>query len=144
MADPDRFGTEADPAQRRGSDGIIFDIARKAVAGSVKSLLSTEEGLRAVIGAVVPKEFSQYLGRELSAFRAEFLKAITNEFSRFLGRLDPANELQKMLSGLNFDVHVTVGISRKEAEAKAAPAPAQPAPTPAPTKRPKPKVRKTR
>lgn len=113
MEDPDRMPGE-DPTHRKGTEGIIFDLARKAVTTSVKSLLSTEEGLRALVGAIVPKEVGHYVRGELSQLRKDFLEAVVGEMTRFLNRVDPATEVQKMLSGLTFDVHVTVGISKKE------------------------------
>lgn len=131
MDDTERFGTESDAGPRRGMDGVIFDIARKAVATSVKSLLSSEEGLRALIGAMVPKEIGQYVSRELEAFRSGFLEAIKGEMSRFLDRIEPAAEVQKVLDGMEFDVHVKVGVSRRKPEvgtpeAASAEAPAPP------------------
>jgi len=123
---PEQYPEEG---QGRGKD-ILFDIARKAMSGSVKTMLSTEEGIKAVLAAVVPKEVGQYVGRELTAFRTEFLQALVGEMSRFLARIDPSSEMQKVLAGLTFDIHVQMGISRKEPPAQQAPAP-QSAPEPA-------------
>jgi hypothetical protein len=117
MDDTERFGTDAESGQRRGMDGVIVDLARKAVATSVKSLLSSEEGLRALIGAMVPKEIGQYVSRELAAFRSGFLEAMTGEISRFLDRIDPAAEIQKVVDGMEFDIHVKVGVSRRKSSA---------------------------
>mgnify|MGYP001005638086 CR=1 FL=1 len=117
MDDTERFGAEPDSGQRRGMDGVIVELARKAVATSVKSLLSSEEGLRALIGAMVPKEIGQYVSRELAAFRSGFLEVMTGEVSRFLARIDPAAEVQKVVDGMEFDIHVKVGVSRRKAPA---------------------------
>jgi len=104
--------------ERRGTEGVIFDIARKAVASSVRSLLSSEDGLRALIGAMVPKEVGQTIIRELSTqlatLRTEAVNAIIGELTLFLRNLDPAAEVQKVLTGLEFDVHVKVGVDRKK------------------------------
>jgi len=112
MEDGDRLMGE-EGGGRKGTEGIIFDLARKAVTTSVKSLLTTEEGVRALVGAVVPKEVGQYVRGELSQLRKDFLEALVGEMTRFLNRVDPAAEIQKVLSGLTFDVHVTVGVSKK-------------------------------
>ncbi len=125
MDDTDRItGDEA--GARKGTEGIIFDLARKAVGTSVKSLLSTEEGLRALVGAMVPKEVGQYVRGELSQLRKDFLEALVDEMTHFLNRVDPAAEIQKVLSGLTFDVHVTVGVSKKRMPGDAAEAPSVP------------------
>lgn len=136
-------GNGSDPAQERpkGAEGVIFDIARKAVAGSVRSLLSSEEGLRALIGALVPKEIGQTVARELATqlatLRAETVKAVVAELSRYLDRLDPAAEVQKILSGLDFDVHIKVGVSPKQAAAPRAPAKKNPTKKKAPPRKKK-------
>ena len=136
-------GNGSDPAQERpkGAEGVIFDIARKAVAGSVRSLLSSEEGLRALIGAPVPKEIGQTVARELATqlatLRAETVKAVVAELSRYLDRLDPAAEVQKILSGLDFDVHIKVGVSPKQAAAPRAPAKKTPTKKKAPPRKKK-------
>jgi len=136
-------GNGSDPAQERpkGAEGVIFDIARKAVAGSVRSLLSSEEGLRALIGALVPKEIGQTVARELATqlatLRAETVKAVVAELSRYLDRLDPAAEVQKILSGLDFDVHIKVGVSPKQAAAPRAPAKKTPTKKKAPPRKKK-------
>ena len=115
------FG-DADPASRR-PEGLIADLARKAVSSSVAALLSSEDGIKAIIGAVVPKEVGRYVANELTVLREETVKALVGEISRFLNRVDPAMELQKVLSGLVFDIHLTVGVANKAETPPAAPAP---------------------
>jgi len=122
----ERNGTEGDGGARRGSDGLIADLAKKAIATSVSALLSTEEGLRTLVGTVVPKEVGRYVARELSQLRGDFVKAVVGELSRFLDRIEPAAEIQKVLSGLTFDMHVTIGISKRKDPAEAARPPAPP------------------
>ncbi len=119
----DRTAPGGESTARR-ADSLIADLAKKAVASSVGALLSSEEGIRALVGAMVPKEIGAYVARELSQLRSELMKALRGEVSRFLGRIDLAEELKKAISGLTFDVHVTVGVTKN-------PPPAPPAP-PAP------------
>ena len=87
--------------------GAVFDLARKAVATSVSALLQSEEGVRSAMAAV-PREIAQYAARELAQLRGELLAALTGELSRFLDRVDPATELQKVLEGLTFDIRIQV------------------------------------
>jgi hypothetical protein len=115
MQDRPEATTEAEGAKR--GEGIIGELAKKAVASSVSALLSSEEGIRALIGAIVPREVGAYVGKELSVLRAEFLKALTVEMSRFLERIDPATEMKKIVDGLTFDVHMTVSVSKRDAAA---------------------------
>lgn len=127
----ERADAEAEAPERRGAEGVIFDIARKAVVGSVRSILSSEDGIKALIGAIVPKEVGQHVLREVATLRTETVRAVVAELGRFLERLDPAVEVQKVLSGLRFDVHVRVEVSPKETSSQAAAAvPAEPQPGP--------------
>lgn len=124
---------EPEAPERRGAEGVIFDIARKAVIGSVRSILSSEDGIKALIGAIVPKEVGQHVLREVATLRTETVRAVVAELGQFLGRVDPAVEVQKVLSGLRFDVHVRVEVSPREAPSPAAVAAAVPAdPQPGP------------
>lgn len=112
------LGQDAVHEKPKGTDGVLFDIARKAVAGSVRSLLSSEEGLRALIGTLVPKEIGQTIMRELSTqmatLRTETVKAVIAEFTGYLSKLDPALEVQRILSGLEFSIQIKVGVDPKE------------------------------
>lgn len=119
-----RADTETEAPERRGAEGVIFDIARKAVVGSVRSILSSEDGIRALIGAIVPKEVGQAVLREIATLRTETVRAVVGEVGRFLERLDPAVEVQKVLSGLRFDVHLRVEVSPREGPSAGTPAPA--------------------
>lgn len=127
----ERVDAEAEAPERRGAEGVIFDIARKAVAGSVRSILSSEDGVKALIGAIVPKEVGQTVLREVATLRTETVRAVVAELGRFLERLDLASEAQKVVSGLRFDVHVRVEVSPKDVPSPAAAAvPAEPQPDP--------------
>lgn len=131
----DRLPPEGEAAARRG-EGLIADLARKAVAGSVGAILSSEEGIKQIIGAIVPKEVGQYVARELAVLRAEALKAVVGEVSRFLERVEPAEELKKVLDGLTFDVHLSMNVRRTD-RATGAPEP-EPVPLPVPAPDPDP------
>ncbi|HQC45560.1 MAG TPA: hypothetical protein PLC97_10115 [Myxococcota bacterium] len=115
MDDNDRFGPESDSQPRRGYDGMLREFARKAVETSFNTLLSTDEGLRAFVGALVPKEIGQYVSRELEAFRTGFLEVITKEMGRFLDNLDLAGEVKKVLDGLDVEVKLNLSLSHKNA-----------------------------
>lgn len=131
MQDNEQRGdAEAEAPERRGAEGVIFDIARKAVAGSVRSILSSEDGVKALIGAIVPKEVGQTILREVATLRTETVRAVVAEFARFLERLDPAVEVQRVLNGLRFDIHLRVDISGRGDASPVTVAAAAPAQTP--------------
>lgn len=131
MAEGSENPSTEEASGRRAVDGVL-DLARKAVGTSVKSLLNTEEGLRQILGAVIPREVGQAVRVELSELRREFLAASVREINRFLAHVDPAKELQRLLTDLVFDIRVQVGIRRRDpvvdggAEATATKAPSRP------------------
>ncbi|MBP7125467.1 hypothetical protein KBD49_03765 [Myxococcota bacterium] len=114
MADGPDSGPAEETSGRRAVDGVL-DLARKAVGTSVKSLLNSEEGLRQILGAVIPKEVGQAVRAELSELRRDFLAASVRELNRFLEHVDPAKELQRLLTDLVFDIRIQVGIRRRDA-----------------------------
>lgn len=127
-----RSEVEGEAAERRGLEGTFFDLARKTVIGSVRSILTSEDGIRALIGAIVPKEVGQAVLREIATLRSEALRVVVGELTRYLERLDLAREVQKVLAGLRFDIHLRVEVSQRaenlraegqEVEARAKPKP---------------------
>lgn len=98
---------------RRAPESLLFGTARKAVASSVRALLSSDEGIRTLLGAVVPREAGQALLRELSELRNGVVTAIADELHRLVEHLDLAGEVQKVLDGLDLDIAVKVRISRR-------------------------------
>lgn len=127
---------------RRAVDGVL-DLARKAVGTSVKSLLSSEEGLRQVLSAVIPKEVGQAVRAELAELRRDFLSASVRELNGFLSHVDPAKEMQRLLTDLVFDIRVQVGIRRRDPAVDGGPeAPPPKAPARPRKKTPDPRSRK--
>jgi len=118
MADGPDTGPTEETSGRRAVDGVL-DLARKAVGSSVKSLLNSEEGMRQVLSAVIPKEVGQAVRSELAELRRDFLAATVREMNRFLTHVDPARELQRLLTDLVFDIRIQVGVRRREDAAEA-------------------------
>jgi len=95
----------------------LSSLARKAVSSSIKSILSSEDGLKALVAGIVPKEVGQTVLRELAIMRSEAVKAFAKELTRFLQSIDIAGEIQKVLAGLSLDIHIKVDINTRQ-EAK--------------------------
>ena len=104
---------DSDAGTRRG-ERLLADLARRAVSGSVGALLSSEDGIKQLIAAIVPKEVGQYVARELALLRSQALEALTGQVAKYLERIDLADEIKDVLSGLNFDIHIRVGVTRRD------------------------------
>jgi len=105
------------------SDGVergdsLSTLARKAVSSSIKSILSSEDGLKALVASIVPKEVGQTVLRELAIMRSEAVKAFGRELTRFLQSIDIASEIQKVLAGLSFDIHIKVDINTRQEDSE--------------------------
>ncbi|MBM4388743.1 MAG: hypothetical protein FJ088_13460 [Deltaproteobacteria bacterium] len=100
--------------ERRSPEGAIFDIAKKAVSTSVKTLLSSDEGLKSVITNIVPKDLKSHIEAQLKDFKGELTNLMSGEFKRFLDRIDIAGEAKKVLTGMKIEIHTEVIFHEKE------------------------------
>ena len=121
----DDQGTPEQDGTKKVTDGIIFDIARKAVSSSVKSLLVSEESIRSLIGAIVPKEIGSYIKQEVSLLRTEFLNAMMAEMTKFLQQRDVSADIRSALDGLDFDIHVNVSVHQHDKTPNASASPSK-------------------
>ena len=103
---------------RKGADQVIIDLARRAVASSVKSLLSTEEGIRNLISAILPKDLVKdllnHMESQLDEFRKDLVKTLGKEMRHYVDHLDIGTEVKKVLDGLELDIHVNLAIKDKK------------------------------
>lgn len=67
---------------------IVPDFMKKAIQGSVRSLMSSEEGIRAIIREVLPKELTGYVKEVIDAAKTEGLRIVSAQTRDFLERLD--------------------------------------------------------
>ena len=118
----DNDGSQNRDDSKKGVDQGIIDLARWAVSSSVKSLLSTEEGIRNLIGAVLPKDLVKdllnHIESQFEEFRKDLVKTLGKEMRHYGDNLDVGGEIKKVLEGLELDVHVTMSISSKTKKRK--------------------------
>ena len=104
---------------KRGDQAFV-DIARRALQSSLKSLLSTEEGIRNLLAAILPtdlvRDLFQSVASQVEGFRKDLVKALAREIRYFIDNLDIGEEARKVLTGLDFEVKVSVKI--REAKEK--------------------------
>ena len=94
--------------ESRKSEGIVPEIVRKAVASGIRSVFATEEGLRAAIADLLPKEIPGYISTQFESIRGELLRLVSDELHSFLGRINIGKELQKALTALSLEVRMQV------------------------------------
>lgn len=89
----------------RGLEALIPSIVRK----SLGSVLSSEDGLRALVGDKnIPKELLGFLLGQIDATRRGILRIVSREIRVFLENVDFGGELAKILTTLSFEVRTEI------------------------------------
>ncbi len=92
----------------RRLEGIVPEIVRKAVASGIRSVFSSEEGIRGMLSDLVPKEILTYAATQLESIRGELLRMVSDELRGFLDRVNLGQEIQKALTALSLEVRMEV------------------------------------
>ena len=107
---------------RKGADQLIIDLARRAVSSSVKSLLSTEEGIRNIISAILPKDLVKdlliHVEGQFDEFRKDLVKTLGREIRHFGEKVDIAAEIKKVLDGMELDLQMKLALKNKTKDKK--------------------------
>lgn len=115
MADPKDFDSNDDDDLR--DDGIfsktlenffIPELIKKAVVSAVKSILQSEETMRKIAAAVIPKDAVNYLFSQLDNSKNEILRIFARELHQFLEQINLGTELQKILTSVSFEIKTEI------------------------------------
>lgn len=89
----------------KGLEALIPSIVKR----SLGSMLSSEDGLRAIVGDKnIPKELAGFLLGQIDATRRGILRIVSNEIRVFLENVDFGGELAKILTTLSFEVRTEI------------------------------------
>ncbi len=110
----DQFGGPgSDPQEqpeRRGGDGMISELARRAVSSSVSKIIETEGFIREVVKAM-SRELVGYVSREVAGLRQEMVSQVGDQVGSWLDRIDLADEVRTGLNGMTFDIQMRVTVT---------------------------------
>ncbi len=81
---------------------------RKNLTARLQKMLSTDEGVRALVGAVVPKELIANTLEQVDGARNEAVAIVGRELRTFLEHLDVGEELAKILTSVSFEIRMEV------------------------------------
>lgn len=87
---------------------VAHERLRKNIAARITRLITTEEGLRTVVGAVVPKELIASTLDQVDATKSEAMAMVGRELRTFLDHLDVGEELAKILTAVSFEIRLEV------------------------------------
>jgi hypothetical protein len=98
-------GDEAGAApETRGLEGF----ARRAIESGVFRMQQTEEGLRSIASAVVPRELINKTLDGVDTAKSEAVAVVGRELRTFLSNLNVGEELSKILTSVSFEVRMQV------------------------------------
>ncbi len=89
-------------------EGYFPDVIRRAVAGGIRSFLQSEEGIRTLLGAAVPREMVNLAADQVERAKSEIVRRVGEEFRSFLERTDLTTEVQRLLTSLSIEVRTQV------------------------------------
>ncbi len=94
---------------------FLSDLVKKAVSTGINTMLTTEEGVRAVVGAVADKDIIGTAVSGVDATRKEAVAIIGREVQQFLESLNLSEEITKILTSVSFEIRTEVRFVPNEA-----------------------------
>ena len=91
----------------RRSDGLS-DLIKGAISSGVKTVFTSEEGLRSALSDFVPKEVSAYVKTQVDSVKKELYSTLVSQFSTFLQKIDLGREARKALSGMRVEIKTEI------------------------------------
>ena len=97
------------PARDREDERrLLGELVKKAVTTGINTMLSTEEGVRAVVGAVAQKDIIGSAVSGVDATRKEAAAIVGREIGNFLQTLNLSEEITKILTSVSFEIRTEV------------------------------------
>ncbi len=92
---------------------IVPDFVRNAIQGSLKSLLSSEEGIRSILKEALPTEIFGYVKEVIDAAKTEGLRIVSAQTRDFLEALDVDTLLEHMVANYRIKVNLDIELEPK-------------------------------
>lgn len=96
---------EAPPEERPRR---MSDTVKKALAQGFRSVRSSEEKLRGMVGDVMPKEVVSYLKGAIDSGRDELVRIVGGQTRKFFEGIDVGGEVAKILTSLSFEIKTEI------------------------------------
>ena len=107
MSTDETFEPHAGAPSSHGVDPT-HDKLRQNIAARLTRLITSEEGLRAVVAAAAPKELIASTMEQVDATKTEAMALVGRELRTFLDHLDVGEELAKILTAVSFEIRLEV------------------------------------
>lgn len=121
--EPDEPPLEQDPgdtgARRSHIEGLLRESLRRALERGLEAglgtLSKTDKAIRGVVGGDVPRELASYLFSQVDDTKNALVRVVAREVRDFLDATDLADELQRALTALSFEVRTEIRFVPNEA-----------------------------
>ena len=99
---------EAASPDERERPRRMSDTVKKALAQGFRSVRSSEEKIRGMVGDVMPKEVVSYLKGAIDSGRDELVRIVGGQTRKFLEGIDVGGEVAKILTSLSFEIKTEI------------------------------------
>lgn len=93
---------------RESPDGLVPDLIRRAVQSSVQAFISSEEGKKSLVSALMPRELLHSVLQTVDTTKRDAVAMIGREMQTFLANLNVGEELTKILTSVSFEIRTEV------------------------------------
>ncbi len=116
---PEEEDTDGESSRRRRLEGLLRDAIRKGLVKGLGTLKGTDNAIRDLVSDVkLPREIVSYLFSQVDETKNAMVRVVAREVREFLEATDLAQELQKALTSLSFEVKTEIRFIPNDAGVK--------------------------
>jgi hypothetical protein len=105
----------SDNERRRRLDSVIPELIKRAVELGVEKAAEAPDNLKEFVGGMkLPREVAHYLLSQVEETKNGLFRVVAKEIRDFLEHTNLANEMQKMLTTVQFEVNTTIRFKPNE------------------------------
>jgi hypothetical protein len=110
------------PGRRRLLEGVIPELLKRAIEMGVDKASDAPESLKHFVGDLkLPKEIAGYLLTQVDETKNGLFRVVAKEIRDFLEHTNLSNEMQKILTTVQFEINTTVRFSPNDGSSKQPP-----------------------
>jgi hypothetical protein len=109
--------SEKDPGDRRRRlESVIPELIKRAVEIGVEKAVEAPDNLKEFVGGMkMPRDVAHYMLAQVDETKNGLFRVVAKEMRDFLEHTNIANELQKMLTTVQFEVNTTIRFKPNDA-----------------------------
>ncbi|MDP9033458.1 MAG: hypothetical protein M3O50_01520 [Myxococcota bacterium] len=105
----------SDNERRRRLDSVIPELLKRAVEIGVEKAVEAPDSFKELVGGMrLPREVAHYLLSQVEETKNGLLRVVAKEVRDFLDQTNLSNEMQKMLTTVQFEINTTIRFTPNE------------------------------